>query len=116
LLGDTIGDNLDRTVAVHADREAMVDVTAGRRWTYREFNSSVDSLALGLAAHGLVKGDRVIDPEVGLTVPRRGLIPRYVRVVDEFPMTVTGKVRKVEMRERSVELLGLAGAAAARHA
>ncbi|WP_422744845.1 AMP-binding protein [Mycobacterium sp. WMMD1722] len=31
-------------------------------------------------------------------------IPRYVHVVDEFPMTVTGKVRKVEMRERSVEL------------
>ncbi|KUI03719.1 AMP-binding protein [Mycobacterium sp. IS-3022] len=34
-------------------------------------------------------------------------IPRYVHVVDEFPMTVTGKVRKVEMRERSVEILGL---------
>jgi fatty-acyl-CoA synthase len=33
-------------------------------------------------------------------------IPRYVRIVDEFPMTVTGKVRKVEMRERSIELLG----------
>ncbi len=26
-------------------------------------------------------------------------IPRYVHVVDEFPMTVTGKVRKVQMRE-----------------
>jgi fatty-acyl-CoA synthase len=34
-------------------------------------------------------------------------IPRYVLVVDEFPMTVTGKVRKVEMRERSIELLQL---------
>ena len=34
-------------------------------------------------------------------------IPRYVLVVEEFPMTVTGKVRKVEMRERSTELLGL---------
>jgi fatty-acyl-CoA synthase len=34
-------------------------------------------------------------------------IPRYVQLVDEFPMTVTGKVRKVEMRERSVEMLGL---------
>jgi len=34
-------------------------------------------------------------------------IPRYVHVVDEFPMTVTGKVRKVEMRERSVEIFGL---------
>ncbi|SFT45290.1 AMP-binding enzyme [Actinopolyspora lacussalsi subsp. righensis] len=34
-------------------------------------------------------------------------IPRYVRVVDEFPMTVTGKVRKVEMRERAKEMLGI---------
>ena len=34
-------------------------------------------------------------------------IPRYVHVVDDFPMTVTGKVRKVEMRERAVDLLGL---------
>ena len=35
-------------------------------------------------------------------------IPRYVQVVDEFPMTVTGKVRKVEMREKTVADLGLA--------
>jgi fatty-acyl-CoA synthase len=33
-------------------------------------------------------------------------IPRYVHIVDDFPMTVTGKVRKVEMRERSAEILG----------
>ena len=33
-------------------------------------------------------------------------IPRYVHVVDEFPMTVTGKVRKVQMREEAVRLLG----------
>ena len=33
-------------------------------------------------------------------------IPRYVQVVDEFPMTVTGKVRKIKMREQSVELIG----------
>ena len=31
-------------------------------------------------------------------------------------MTVTGKIRKVEMRERSIELLGLQEAATARHA
>jgi fatty-acyl-CoA synthase len=30
-----------------------------------------------------------------------------VHVVDEFPMTVTGKVRKVEMRQRAHDLLGL---------
>ena len=35
-------------------------------------------------------------------------IPRYVMVVDEFPMTVTGKIRKVQMREESAEQLGLA--------
>jgi fatty-acyl-CoA synthase len=34
-------------------------------------------------------------------------IPRYVVVVEEFPMTVTGKVRKVEMRAESVRILGL---------
>jgi fatty-acyl-CoA synthase len=32
-------------------------------------------------------------------------IPRYVHVVDEFPMTVTGKIRKVDMREQSVQLI-----------
>ncbi|SDF55102.1 AMP-binding protein [Klenkia brasiliensis] len=35
-------------------------------------------------------------------------VPRYVKVVDGFPMTVTGKVRKVEMRQVSTEELGLA--------
>jgi fatty-acyl-CoA synthase len=34
-------------------------------------------------------------------------IPRYVLVVEEFPMTVTGKVRKVQMREETTEKLGL---------
>jgi fatty-acyl-CoA synthase len=35
-------------------------------------------------------------------------IPRYVMVVDDFPMTVTGKIRKVQMREESADKLGLA--------
>ena len=35
-------------------------------------------------------------------------IPRYVMVVEEFPITVTGKVSKVEMREVSTRELGLA--------
>ena len=34
-------------------------------------------------------------------------IPRYVKIVDGFPMTVTGKVRKVEMRELAIAELGL---------
>lgn len=36
-------------------------------------------------------------------------IPRYVHIVEEFPTTVTGKVRKVEMRETSVALLDQGG-------
>jgi fatty-acyl-CoA synthase len=35
-------------------------------------------------------------------------VPRYMRFVDEMPMTVTGKVQKFVMRERMVEELGLA--------
>jgi len=34
-------------------------------------------------------------------------IPRFVKFVDEFPMTVTGKVQKFLMRERMIEELGL---------
>ena len=34
-------------------------------------------------------------------------VPRYVAVVDEFPMTVTGKVQKYKLRERAIEQLGL---------
>ena len=34
-------------------------------------------------------------------------IPRYVLLVDEFPMTVTGKIRKVQMREETAKQLGL---------
>jgi fatty-acyl-CoA synthase len=43
-------------------------------------------------------------------------IPRYVKLVDEFPMTVTGKVRKVEMRQVSVTELGLEAAESVRNA
>jgi fatty-acyl-CoA synthase len=43
-------------------------------------------------------------------------VPRYLKLVDSFPMTVTGKVRKIEMREVSVTELGLESAAAVRNA
>ena len=36
-------------------------------------------------------------------------IPRYVLLVEEFPMTVTGKIRKVQMREETTAKLGLDG-------
>ncbi len=38
-------------------------------------------------------------------------VPRYVSFVSEFPMTVTGKIRKTEMREQSIAALGLDDAA-----
>ncbi|RFU84690.1 AMP-binding protein [Streptomyces triticagri] len=59
LLGDTIGANLDRTVARFGDRDALVDVPGGRRWTYAQFGADVDELARGLIAKGVAKGDRV---------------------------------------------------------
>jgi fatty-acyl-CoA synthase len=34
-------------------------------------------------------------------------VPRYIRLVEEFPMTVTGKVQKFKMREVMIEELGL---------
>ncbi|MFJ1655772.1 AMP-binding protein [Streptomyces sp. NPDC088337] len=59
LLSDTIGANLDRAVASFADREALVDVPSGRRWTYAEFGAAVDEVARGLLAKGVARGDRV---------------------------------------------------------
>lgn len=59
LLGDTIGQNLARAVAAWPDRDALVDVAAGARWTYAEFGAAVEELALGLIGSGVGKGDRV---------------------------------------------------------
>ncbi|MCW8120941.1 linear/branched/unsaturated fatty acid:CoA ligase LbuL [Streptomyces anthocyanicus] len=59
LLGDTVGANLGRAIAAHPDREALVDVPSGRRWTYAEFGAAVDELARGLLAKGVTRGDRV---------------------------------------------------------
>ena len=59
LLGETIGANLERTVARFGDREVLVEVASGRRWTYTEFDAAVDKVALGLLARGIEKGDRV---------------------------------------------------------
>ncbi|MCZ2817647.1 AMP-binding protein [Modestobacter sp. VKM Ac-2984] len=59
LLGDTIGDDLDRTAARVGDHEALVECATGRRWTYPELVADVDACALGLDALGVAKGDRV---------------------------------------------------------
>jgi fatty-acyl-CoA synthase len=39
-------------------------------------------------------------------------VPRHWKIVDGFPMTVTGKVQKYKMREQAIEELGLERAAA----
>ncbi|WP_405177448.1 AMP-binding protein [Nocardia sp. NBC_01377] len=59
MLGDTIGANLDRTVAAYPDRLALVDSPTGRSWTYRELGAAVDAVATGLARLGVGTGDRV---------------------------------------------------------
>ena len=59
LLGDTIGDNLARTVLRFPNTEALVDVPSGRRWTYAEFDADVTALALGLLASDVEAGDRI---------------------------------------------------------
>ncbi|WP_280434135.1 AMP-binding protein [Nocardia carnea] len=59
LLGDTIGDNFDRTVAAFPDNDALVDVAGGRRWTYRALATEIEALASGLLAAGIGNGDRV---------------------------------------------------------
>ena len=42
LLEETIGANFERTVAAHADREALVEFATGRRWTYAELDRDVE--------------------------------------------------------------------------
>jgi fatty-acyl-CoA synthase len=59
LLEETIGANLERTVRQHPDREALVEVASGRRWTWAELDRDVDALAVGLVRAGIGKGDRV---------------------------------------------------------
>ncbi|KRB78584.1 AMP-binding protein [Nocardioides sp. Root190] len=59
LLDETIGANLERTVARWPEREALVEVASGRRWTWREFDRAVDDVARGLIAAGIAAGDRV---------------------------------------------------------
>ena len=55
----TIGGALDDAVRRHGDREALVSVAQGRRFTYAELSAEVDRVARGLAAQGIDKGDRV---------------------------------------------------------
>jgi fatty-acyl-CoA synthase len=70
-------------------------------WVKLREGSTADGDALAGACRGAIASYKV---------------PRYWKLVDEFPMTVTGKVQKFKMREDSIELLGLQEAAGVRTA
>ncbi|MEV6582582.1 AMP-binding protein [Streptomyces sp. NPDC051582] len=107
LLGDTIGENLDRTVRRFPDRDALVDLAAGRRWTYAEFAADVDALALGLLDLGIAKGDRV-----GIWAPNRAewtLVQYATAKIGAILVTVNPAYRSHEveyvLRQAGIRLL-----------
>nr|WP_320133504.1 AMP-binding protein [uncultured Holophaga sp.] len=59
LLGETIGQNLKRTVERFPESEALVSAYQGYRASYREFWEQTGLVARGLMARGVKKGDRV---------------------------------------------------------
>lgn len=59
LLGMTIGDALDRTVARFPDRDALISRHQGLRYTWQQLQDEVNRSARGLMALGIKKGDRV---------------------------------------------------------
>ncbi len=59
LLGETIGQHLDHTVARWPDRPALVVRQQGVRLTWRELAERADAFAAGLLSLGLTPGDRV---------------------------------------------------------
>jgi len=59
LLGETIGENLRRTVEKYGDCEALVVGYQNYRATYRQFWDQTTEIAKGLLAYGVEKGDRV---------------------------------------------------------
>lgn len=59
LLGLTLGDSLAAATAAHPERDALVDVPSGRRWTYAELDEDTRALAVSLLDRGVEPGDRV---------------------------------------------------------
>ncbi|WP_051163744.1 AMP-binding protein [Nocardia brevicatena] len=59
LLEETIGACFERTVATYGDREALVEVATGRRWTWNQLDDEVNAVARGLLGLGVAPGDRV---------------------------------------------------------
>jgi fatty-acyl-CoA synthase len=59
LIGETVGNNFDKTVARWGDRPGLIVRQQGIRWSYAELGAQVDAFAAGLLALGLEPGDRV---------------------------------------------------------
>src|SRR5918992_4003795 len=59
LLGETLGESFDRTVARFGAREALVSRHQSLRYTYAELGEAVDGVARALIAAGFAHGDRV---------------------------------------------------------
>lgn len=59
LVGETVGEMLDRICATYPDNEALVSVQQNVRWTYGEFLEKVEDIACSLMALDVNKGDRV---------------------------------------------------------
>ncbi|GAC1577503.1 MAG: AMP-binding protein [Candidatus Elarobacter sp.] len=59
LLGETIGENLDRIAARVPGNDAVVSVHQDRRLTYAEFARETDRLAKAFVASGVAHGERV---------------------------------------------------------
>ena len=59
LLGETIGQCLDRIAATFGDRDALVSCHQQVRYSYHELHTEVERVARGLLALGVARGDRV---------------------------------------------------------
>jgi fatty-acyl-CoA synthase len=59
LIGDTIGQQFDRTVARWGDRPGLIVRQQGIRWTWTQLAEKVDAFAAGLVALGLQPGERI---------------------------------------------------------
>jgi len=82
LLGETIGENLRRTVERFGDREALVVRWQGYRATYRQLWDQATALARALIASGVRQGDRV-----GIWSPNR-----FEWVVTQFATARIGAI------------------------
>jgi fatty-acyl-CoA synthase len=82
LLGETIGQNLRRTVERFGDREALVVRSQGHRATYRELWHATTQLARALMARGIRAGDRV-----GIWSPNR-----YEWVITQYATARIGAI------------------------